>query len=382
MVRSNPVRILVWQWGRRGAGPLYALNMARALNDQPETAVFVTYSTLNEQLDEFRALGIPHLEVGTFETMAQGLMKSLSLPSIRRELKKFLISNSIDLVYCPMSHPWNAGMVSVLKELDLPLITTVHDAHRHPGDAHLIQDWIHERLEGVEREYACGYVTLSTHIKEQLVQRLRVPPERVAVIPLAAFEYSAGVRTTRSESNSLRILFLGRIQEYKGLDILLAAYNIVSQEFGDRVQLTIAGSGDMTPYTQSLAEVRRVKVVNTWLSDGEISDLLADADVLAIPNRDPNMGPSGIVASAYGAGLPVVVTPVGSLPEQVIDGTTGLVAASISPSDFAAPLARLLTESGLVNELSEGATQHARENLSWRQSAEALLEFAAQFPTR
>ena len=382
MIRNKSLRVLVWQWGRRGAGPLYALNMARALMEQPDTEVFVSYSTLNEQLDEFRGLAIPHLEVVTFETLTQGLVKSLSLPRTRREFKEFLIFNRIELVYCPMSHPWNAAMVSVLKELKLPLITTVHDAQRHPGDAHLVQDWIHDRLAGIERNYACGYVALSLHVKNQLVQRLQVPPETVAVIPLAAFDYSADNPIAQAESDSLSILFLGRILEYKGLDILLAAYGIVSKEFGDRVRLTIAGSGDITPYAQALAEVKRVKVVNAWLSDAEISDVLADADVIAIPNRDTNMGPSGIVASAYGSGLPVVVTPVGSLTGQVIDGTTGLVAASLSPSDFAASLARLVTEPGLVKQLSEGALQHALDNLSWFQSAAALREFTAQLATR
>ncbi len=367
------MRILVWQWGSRGAGPLYALNMARALMDQPDTEVFVSYSTLNEQVEGFRALSLPCLEVKTFSTMPEGILRSMALPWIRHAFREFLVSNRIDIVYCPMWHPWNAAMINVIKSLDLPFLLTVHDAHRHKGDS----DWLQDRLEAFEQKHASGYITLSAHVKDQLVARRAVPADRVKVIPLAAFDYSGQAPQHRDSPTALRVLFLGRILEYKGLDILLDAYRIVRATHGDGITLAIAGAGDIGLYANALATLEGVTIVNDWLSDDDIAYQLSQADVLALSYREASQ--SGIVATAYGSGLPVVATPIGGLVEQVVHLETGLIADSTTPCDFAAALTQLIVEPQLLQHLSAGARQHAEESMGWHHSAELLMSFVAQF---
>ena len=370
---DNPIRILVWHWGRRGAGPLYALNMARALMEQPDTEVFVSYSTLNEQVEGFRALDLPSLEVKTFSTMPEGILRSMALPWIRHSFRNFLISNRIGVVYCPMWHPWNAAIITVIKSLDLPFLLTVHDAHRHAGDS----DWLQDRLEAFEQKHASGYITLSAHVKDQLVARLGVPADRVEVIPLAPFDYSGQAPRHRDSPRALRVLFLGRILDYKGLDILLDAYRIVRETHGDGITLTIAGSGDMSIYANTIATLQGVTIVNEWLSDDDISYQLSQADVLALSYREASQ--SGIVATAYGSGLPVVATPIGGLVEQVVHRETGLIADSTTPSDFAAALNQLVVDPDLLSRLSEGARQHAEESMGWGHSAELLMGFVSHF---
>lgn len=373
---SEAIRIVVWHWGRRGAGPLYALNMARALEELPNTSVFMSYSSENEQVEGFRALGLPSLEVSTFPTLATGILKSLTLPWIRRDFRNFLTSNRIDVVYCPMWHPWNAALISVIKDLGVPFILTVHDAHRHAGDS----DWVQDRLEAFEQRRANGYITLSQHVKEQLVKRLAVHASQVGVIPLAALDYSSTAPRLPSHADTLRILFLGRILYYKGVDILLDAYREVRSAYGDRIQLTIAGYGAMSPHSASLADLEGVTVVNEWLSDETIALLLRQTDVLALPYREASQ--SGIVATAYGSGLPVVVTPIGGLVEQVTDGINGLISDSTDPHDFAVALTRLLTDPSLLPLLVAGAVQHAKESLTWHHSAQLLMEFIVGFLPR
>ncbi len=59
-----------------------------------------------------------------------------------------------------------------------------------------------------------------------------------------------------------------------------------------------------------------------------------------------------VVAAAYGAGLPVVATPVGGLAEQVVDGTTGVLArGSTSAADFADAIRRLIETAGPLRKL-------------------------------
>jgi glycosyltransferase involved in cell wall biosynthesis len=69
-----------------------------------------------------------------------------------------------------------------------------------------------------------------------------------------------------------------------------------------------------------------------------------------------------VVAAAYGAGLPVVVTPVGGLTEQVIDGRTGVIAAAATPEAVADAVRRLIDTPGLYAACRSGVLKFADEH--------------------
>jgi len=86
---------------------------------------------------------------------------------------------------------------------------------------------------------------------------------------------------------------------------------------------------------------------------------------------------SGVAASAYAAGRPVVATPVGGLVEQVVHGTTGLLAQDLSAEALADEVAALVDSPVLFDLCSAGALNHANSMLTWEKSAQKIAEVVA-----
>ena len=134
------------------------------------------------------------------------------------------------------------------------------------------------------------------------------------------------------------ILFFGYIKPYKGLDLLIAAFPMILSKLPE-AHLLIVGEvyGKDETYFQSIKELNlqsHVSFINRFVANEEVEIFYKAADVLALPYRSATQ--SGVVQIAYDFGLGAVCTPVGGLPELVIDGKTGIVAQDATAQAFAA----------------------------------------------
>jgi glycosyltransferase involved in cell wall biosynthesis len=98
----------------------------------------------------------------------------------------------------------------------------------------------------------------------------------------------------------------------------------------------------------ALGIANRVQIPG-WVDAQAVSGLLATADIFVLPSH--NEGLPVAILEAMGAGLPVVTTPVGAIPELVIDGETGILAPPGSSSALADALARLVNDPKLRSRL-------------------------------
>jgi glycosyltransferase involved in cell wall biosynthesis len=130
--------------------------------------------------------------------------------------------------------------------------------------------------------------------------------------------------------DGLRILFVGRFDTQKGVDVLLAAM----RELGEGACAIVVGSS-VAEDGARLAIPANVSATG-WLPRGVIESLYATADVLAMPSRWEGL--PLVALEAMRAGLPVVATRVGGIPEAVVDGVTGLLVDPDSPAQLAAAL--------------------------------------------
>lgn len=135
-------------------------------------------------------------------------------------------------------------------------------------------------------------------------------------------------------ATGLRILFVGRLDAQKGVDVLLSAM----RQPGARGFAVIAGAGVVDGQAIAASAPSNVKVLG-WLPREELEQLYAAADVLVMPSRWEGL--PMVALEAMRAGLPVIATRVGGIPEAVEDGVTGRLIDVDSPAQLAAALESL-----------------------------------------
>ena len=150
----------------------------------------------------------------------------------------------------------------------------------------------------------------------------------------------------------IKLLFHGRIHAYKGLDLLLDAM-LLLQSKGKNYSLTIAGAGELGSYQDKIQKLSHITVKNHFLSEAELSHLLAEHDVSVLQYIEASR--SGVAIDALWAALPAVATPVGALPKQFAHEQNALIVEKISPQMIADTLNRLCTDKLIYERLSQGA---------------------------
>jgi glycosyltransferase involved in cell wall biosynthesis len=158
------------------------------------------------------------------------------------------------------------------------------------------------------------------------------------------------------------VLFLGRLVEKKGLDLLVRAFARTAAQHPDAL-LVIAGPDDenLQPRLVALAEKEGIgdKVVFTGLLLGEDKlAALAAADVWALASHTEAF--TIAVIEALAAGLPIVVSPAVNLAGEVERAGAGLVSES-SPDAFAGALSYLLADDSRRARYGERAREFARD---------------------
>ncbi len=167
-------------------------------------------------------------------------------------------------------------------------------------------------------------------------------------------------------------LFLGLIRPYKGVDRLVEAAALSG---ASDWSILVAGEPWGREGERLQRQVRRLGLGGRvllrlgWVAEELVAAYLAAADVLVLPYRRASQ--SAVAPMALAAGLPVVCSAVGGLPEVVENGVSGLLVGAGEPAELAAALARLdRTE---LERLAVGARRRAGE-LTWDGYAGALEE--------
>jgi D-inositol-3-phosphate glycosyltransferase len=166
-------------------------------------------------------------------------------------------------------------------------------------------------------------------------------------------------------------LFLGLIRSYKGVDLLIDA--ISRQPSESDWALLVVGEpwgklgAALRRQVRDLGTVERVRMRLGWLPEAEVPVILAAADLVVLPYRSGSQ--SAVAPLALAAGLPVLSTRVGGLPEVVSDGVNGVLVEPDSVDALARALEELTRER--LADLADGA-RASRSRLTWDGYAEAL----------
>ena len=374
------LNVLLWFWGREGAGAKFSFELARELRRVPGLNLVISCAR-DAELQALMLSELPEVpteSVTTFYGSKGGWRGRIHaalalrrLPTNALRFRRILSRYRIDVALCVQNSVWDAATLYALRYGSTRFMFIMHDATVHPGDEYPFRNKIMQQ----QRACADGIITLSQYVKTQITTATRIPEDRVWLMPHGTFSYSrdAAPAIHPRGVRPFRLLFFGRIVVYKGLERLLSAYQTLLAG-GRRVELTIAGSGSLKPYQAGL-QAPGITVYNRWLSDQEIADQVAASDLVVLPYSEASQ--SGVAATAYTAGRPVVATPIGGLVDQVRHEQTGLVTSDMTPDSLAHAIARLMDDPELFDRCAAEALRHAQQDLSWARCA-ALVADALQ----
>jgi D-inositol-3-phosphate glycosyltransferase len=302
-------------------------------------------------------------------------------------------SGGVDLLH---ANYWLSGVAGhrLKHELELPLVSTFHTLARvkaETGDAEP-----QRRVDAEAQVIACSDAILASCAAEsqQLERLYGADTARIEIVPPAvdhAFFSPGDQRGARAALAHLDIgdgpvlLFVGRIQPLKGLDVAVRALHALDDQ---RAVLVVVGGASGA---EGAAEVERVQKLIAELGLGEqvrfvapqphhlLSTYYRAADVVLVPSRSESFGLVALEAAA--CGVPVVAAAVGGLRTLVDHGRTGFLVEGRDPAAFAWHVERLAGDAGLREAMGLAAARRAR-GYTWSTAAARLRRVYADLTAR
>jgi len=275
---------------------------------------------------------------------------ALALPGVRRWLKRELAELRPDIVHVMLPHALILVATLPRRPGESRLLTHVYGEgirmKRYGRVREALDSWAGSRFDRV--------VGISRAVQQYLISSQGYPASKVDCIPLGwEGEPLPPDRSPRPPT----VVCVAQFRPEKGHDVLLDAFAVVRRQVPD-ARLVLVGQGE-------LEEELRARVKSLGLGDsveltGPVEDVwpyLASADVFALASNSEAYGIA--IAEAMAAGLPVVASEVGGIPELVAPGITGELFAPGDRGALAAHLARLLTSPELRSRMSDAAREGA-----------------------
>ena len=276
------------------------------------------------------------------------------------------LAGSVDVVHA--AHPL------MIPSRRAARVVTVHDLyfldHLEGTHGEIRRDY--PALTARHARAAEAVVTPSQYTKDLVVSRLAVPAERVYACPFGAPTWQQLGRQPNSPTDGY-FLFVGTLVARKNLTTLLDAYARLLTIRSDSPRLVIAGAATpaATPWLQRLEQPPLAGHVNHigYVSEAAREQLYAGARALLMPSLDEGFGVPALEAMA--AGVPVIASNRGSLPEVVGDAGTLLDPADVD--GFASAMERIVRDRAWAME--RGAAGIARAgSFTWRATALRLRQ--------
>jgi glycosyltransferase involved in cell wall biosynthesis len=365
------MKIAIIALGRRGPSPVYSIEMTKALlSSEEDVKLLVIVSTYTCNIEHWHLIANKYsnmvlIEVKTYRNIREFFFSYFKIRTFFKIIKTINKFNPL-VLYSTMNHFWDILIFPFVKA---PKIRTIHDVKLHMGES----TYLLQQLANISLKQTDKIILLSNIFVNDILRVKKFTKNDIGIIPHANFGYYIGddkIEITQIFHN--KILFFGRIIEYKGINVLLTAMKQIVEKFPN-IKLVIAGNGDVSNYSQLIAEIKdNIELYIKHIPENEISSYFKNIDFVVLPYIEATQ--SGVIPLSYSMGKPVICTNVGGLPEQVFDNT-GIL---IPPNDVNALIAAmelLISDKKLLYEMSCEALKIAETELNWEVSSKKLINY-------
>ena len=360
-----------------GGMNVYVSNLAKYLGDLGHKVdVFTRFHDISDPIVVTLSnnVNVIHLNAGPIDSSKLDLHGYD--PSFVDNLMNYSESSQVsyDLIH---SHYWLSGVVgdSLNKSWDIPHISTFHTLAKTKLRARAGESESELRF-GAERNImqSCDRILVLTESESNDIRQLyNIPKSKISVIP-AGVDIEMFTPVPQDEARSELglesgniLLYVGRIEPIKGLDLLLESVQILSDHM-DLNLIIVGGNLRSDKETQKL----RKKVEDLGLSSkvtlvgsvpqDKLPYYYSAADLFVLPSHYESFG--FVALESMSCGRPVVASRVGGIPSFVDNGVTGYLVPWRCPEPFADKIEVLFKNKNLRHFMGQKSREKAL-SMSW-----------------
>lgn len=249
--------------------------------------------------------------------------------------------------------------------------------HFHAGDVenyYPFQSKIGQKLIRSGLNLCDGLIAVSNESARQL--REITPNAKISIIPNAIDVTDFDFKTEKKSENFVRLLFVGAIGKLKGeRDLIKALAMLRDKNLNLKVSFLGYGAESLKSYCDELKITDFIEFLGA-VSLEERLGFFEKADVFVLPTYAEAMPMSVIEAMA--AGLPVISTNVGGIPELIEDGENGFLFECGDVSALAEKILLLAEDKNLRQKVGKKAREKARKQFDLDQYTEKLRDFLSE----
>lgn len=233
---------------------------------------------------------------------------------LARMIKRFAQNGDYDIIHTTTNCKTTFFLMPYL-HASKKTLRTVHDPipHHKPSWA---EDLFRNYLNYKSHKHL---LFLSDSLTEDFVKRYHYKKSFIHYSWLSTYDFLTSYPRAANKYGRY-ILFFGRINAYKGVDVLIDAYN-QSMLPTEGIKLVIAGKGNILHHAASFGN--NIVFENRYIENEELANLICYSEFVVLPYLSATQ--SGCVMSAYAFAKPILATDVGDLPHAVENGVTGLI---------------------------------------------------------
>lgn len=370
-----------------GGMNVYVLNLAKELGELGHTVdVFTRFHDPSDprKVDMGSGATLIHVEAGPIGQQKSDLPMYIDEFVANVSATEKSERRSYDIIH---SNYWLSGKVgSILsRRWKIPHVVTFHTLAKTKLRARVGESESDLRIS-VEQEVmreSTDILVLTRAEKMDLENLYGISPEKVSVIsagvdtdifyPVPKLKARVGLGLPDKEM----VMYAGRVEPIKGLDILLDSFKILNETRD--VHLVVVGgslSGDreldaLRQRSKQLGILEKITFTGS-VNQSELGRYYSAADVFVLPSHYESFGLVALEAMA--CGTPVVASRVGGIPSFVDDGETGYLITWRSAEPFADRIEMLLENLDLRNFMSESARVKAN-SMNWSTVAAEVADY-------
>lgn len=268
-------------------------------------------------------------------------------------------------------------MAAILKKNDIKFIATIHGSDLFP----LKNSFFRSIQRSVLKN--CDSCTVNSEAtKNELLKRFPEFRSKVILIPMGVDIKLFSKRNVKPEFRKYRnnkiILFVGRLNEQKGIGYLIKAMPIVNKKIKN-TKLLIIGEGHYKRELQNIADSAGITNMEFLggVKNKELPDYYNLSDVFVLPSVTSNIGTEGqglVLLEAMSCGTPVIGTETGGIKFIIRNNKNGLLVKERDENDLANGIIKILSDDKLRQKLSKNGIQFAKNNYSWNVIAKKFNE--------